>query len=106
MSNYYHAGPKGLSELRTLRDLIDSGVVTIEQAQEGWLNKWNDWIEESSLLAHPTMDEISLTSDLDEATHIASLQDGQVYILEGPEILRINEEGYPVCGGPVACKPI
>jgi len=106
MSNFYHAGPKGLTEIRTLRDLIDSGDVTIEQAQEAWLEKWGDWIQSPYLLTHPTMDEISLTTDLEEAAHIANLQNGQVYLVEGVEIIRTNEEGYPVCRGPVACKAI
>jgi hypothetical protein len=99
--SYYHAGPKGLSEILPLRSLIDNGTVSIEEAQEAWLRKWKDWIEEEVLLAHPTMDEISLTQDLDEATEIAERIGGHVYVVDA-EILRINEEGYPVCAGPVS----
>ena len=102
---YYHAGPKGLTELKTLRQVIESGILSVEDAQELWLKKWNDWIEEDALLVHPTMDEVSLTESLDEAREIADLIDGQVYTVE-TEITRINEEGYPVCAGPVECNAI
>jgi hypothetical protein len=102
-TTYYHAGPKGLTEIRTLGDLINSEVISIEQAQENWLAKWGDWIEEDALLAHPTMEEISLTANLAEASAIAEIIDGCVYIVRA-EISRINEEGYPVCQGPVGCQ--
>lgn len=100
---YYHAGPKGITTLRTLRDLINDGTVSIEAAQEMWMKKWGDWINEDNLLTHPTMDEISLTTDLEEAKYIASCQDGVVYVVDDPVIVRINEEGYPVCDGPIDC---
>jgi hypothetical protein len=91
----YHAGPKNLTEIKTLRQLIEEGSVSIEQAQESWVAKWGDWIEEDVLLAHPTMDEISLTTDLAEAQSIAKAINGTVYEVEA-EIHRTNEEGYPV----------
>ena len=98
---YYHAGPKGLVEIKTLRELIDSGTVSIEQAQRSWKAKWGDFVEADVMLAHPTMDEISLTTKLSEAQEIAERIGGHVYTVDA-EILRINEEGYPVCAGPIA----
>jgi hypothetical protein len=100
----YHAGPKGLTELLPLRSLIEDGLVSIEDAQAAWMRKWGDWIEVDALLAHPTMDEISLTSDLSEARWIADAIDGSVYSVEVAEIHRVNEEGYPTVLGPVICE--
>lgn len=94
--NYYHAGPAGLSEILPLRTLIDNGILSVEAAIEMWNDKWGEDIYENDLLAHPTMDEISLTTDLSEAQWIASLIKGVVYEVINPSIIRINEEGYPV----------
>ena len=91
----YHAGPNGLTELLSLRELIDSGVTTIEAAQLAWKRKWGDYIEDYE------MDEISFTTDKAEAEEIAKSINGTVYEIDA-EPYRINEEGYPVLRGPVS----
>lgn len=97
----YHAGPKGLTELMPLRELINTGVYAISAVQSAWRRKWGDYIEEDALLAHPTMDEISFTTSRLEAEEIAERIDGQVYEVDIIPI-AMNEEGYPVFKGRVS----
>lgn len=102
-ATYYHAGPKGLTTLVPLGKLIRSGIYSVEKAQEMWVEKWGEEIEVRNLLSHPTLKEVSLTTDLEEAKHIAGLINGEVYRVVC-KASRINEEGYPVFRGSIACE--
>lgn len=108
MSNYFHAGPKGLTELKTARELIDGGELTIEDYATAWESKWGDMILDPwSLMAHPAIDEICLTSDLDEAKQIAESIDGCMYIVEVEDSMIVtNNEGYPSVRESVACTAL
>ena len=101
---YYHAGPQGLTELRPLGMLVRDGIYTTDQVEDAWYAKWGDRIMWSEIKTHPTLKEISLTTDLAEATEIAGRIDGCVYAVRPQRISRINEEGYPVCRGPIPCS--
>ncbi|MBC8064923.1 MAG: hypothetical protein H7Y17_08845 [Chlorobia bacterium] len=103
---YYHAGPPGLTELRTIRDLLDSGDATREDIQDRWMKMWDHQIDLDEIYDQPLANEISLTTTLSEAKMIAEMFDGQVYLVIDPQITGENEEGYPVCQGPVACVPV
>lgn len=97
MATYYHAGPRGLTALYPLGELIEDGTITTDEACERWYDKWGDRVEWDQIVGHPTMDEVSLTTDLNEARQIAATIDGAVYEVHvaDDEIARINEEGYP-----------
>lgn len=104
----FHAGPKGLTELKTARELIDSGELTIDAYAEAWEAKWGDRILDPwSLMGHPAMDEICFTTDKDEAAQIASMIDGCVYVVEVDNSkVVINNEGYPSIKESVGCTAV
>lgn len=104
---YNHAGPPGQTELRTMRDLLDSNRLTIEEIQEGWMRYWDKKVHQDELLTLTVADEIPLQVELSEAKWIAEMNgDWQVYQVINPVIVGESDEGYPFCHGPVACTLI
>jgi hypothetical protein len=96
---YYHAGPKGLTELKTARELIDDDdePLTVEGYAEAWEAKWGDAIlDPMELMAHPAVDEICLTADRAEAEELAKQIGGCAYLVDvGANEVTTNNEGYP-----------
>lgn len=104
---YYHAGPSGQTELRTMRDLLDSKQVTMKEIQDRWMQSWDKKVSQEELYTLTVADEISLQIERSEAEYIAEMNEGwQVYRVDNPEIVGESEEGYPFCHGPVPCIPV
>lgn len=70
------------------------------------MKMWDHQIDLDEIYDQPVANEISLTTTLSEAKMIAEMFDGQVYLVIAPQIKGENEEGYPVCQGPVECIPV
>lgn len=87
----YHAGPKGLTELKT------DGELTPEAYAEAWTAKWGDAVANPwSLMGHPATDEICFFESADDAADLADRIGGQVYRCEVTAPHRNNEGVWAV----------
>lgn len=104
-TTYYHAGPKGLTELRPAKDLINDGDLSLKDFMAMWTAKWGEDISEDSAIDYLSYDGsgISFTTEMEEAQSIAKSIGGTVYSFADIEV-ETGSEGYPIVYGTVECR--